>query len=291
MTEIFMTHLEEKALETYPITPLCWFRKVDDTFVILKPGSDPKALLDHINSQNPRIQVTMEEESNLKKGIISNLVHRAHNICSTKQHLTAELQHLKQVFTQYNNYPEQLVQQTIQNFNNKTERDPPVNNLHPLSSASPTTELSATRSRDSPKNRLTKMLFSKRSNTIPNIIKTTGKPPTSQKQHPQGTVYHVSCDCGQTYVGETSRPLKIQIKEHQTSVSKLDSKSALSDHIKDNPDHSIQWDRTKTPTTNLKDHKLRKLQEAIYIKRLQPSSYYTKVTTYLLHTTKDPHHR
>ncbi|XP_071089207.1 uncharacterized protein [Haliotis cracherodii] len=36
LTEICMTYFEQQALTTSPIRPICWYRKVDDTFVILK---------------------------------------------------------------------------------------------------------------------------------------------------------------------------------------------------------------------------------------------------------------
>ena len=39
---------------------------------------------------------------------------------------------------------------------------------------------------------------------------------------------------------ETSPPINIRVKEHKTSVTNLDSKSAISDHIKNNP-HQIKW--------------------------------------------------
>ncbi|XP_071108426.1 uncharacterized protein [Haliotis cracherodii] len=134
----------------------------------------------------------------------------------------------------------------------------------------------------------------KRSHTIQNTIKATGKPPSSHKPEPSGAVYHIPCNCGQAYIGETSRLFKTRIKEHQSSVSKDDSKSALSDHIRDNPSHSIQWERVTTLATNLKDLKIRKLQEAINIKRLQPSinrdqGYYIPLAYHqLIKDPKDP---
>ena len=42
LTEIYMTDLEERALASSPVTPICWVRKVDDTLVILKPEDDQK---------------------------------------------------------------------------------------------------------------------------------------------------------------------------------------------------------------------------------------------------------
>ncbi|XP_071109190.1 uncharacterized protein [Haliotis cracherodii] len=166
ITEIYMTDLEEKALQTSHITPLCWFRKVDDTFVILQQDDDPIALLNHLNAQHPRMQFTMESESKnqlpfldvlvqkdhknklqisvyrkpthtdkylhhssyhppqVKRGIISTLARRAKNISSTPQLLEAELNHLRTVFTSYNNYPAKLVNQTINSTLNTSDKPP-----------------------------------------------------------------------------------------------------------------------------------------------------------------------
>ncbi|XP_071116412.1 uncharacterized protein [Haliotis cracherodii] len=106
-----------------------------------------------------------------------------------------------------------------------------------------------------------------RGRTIQNILSANGKPPTSMKEGPAGAVYHIQCDCGDSYVGETSRPLPIRIKEHKTSVHKKDSKSALSDHTRTHPDHNIQWNNIKILANNQSDYKIRKLLEAIVIKR------------------------
>ncbi|XP_071109907.1 uncharacterized protein [Haliotis cracherodii] len=78
ITEICMTDLEEKALQTSPITPLCWFRKVDDTFVILQQDDDPIALLNHLNAQHPRMQFTMESESKNQLPFLDVRVEKDH---------------------------------------------------------------------------------------------------------------------------------------------------------------------------------------------------------------------
>ncbi|XP_067668190.1 uncharacterized protein [Haliotis asinina] len=60
LSEIYMTSFEHQALSSSLIKPTCWFRKVDDTFVILPQANDPSALLQHLNQQHPRIQFTFE---------------------------------------------------------------------------------------------------------------------------------------------------------------------------------------------------------------------------------------
>jgi hypothetical protein len=58
-----MEHFEEMALEEATHKPLCWFRYVDDTFVIWLHGSGKLSeFLDHLNSVHRNIQFTMEKE-------------------------------------------------------------------------------------------------------------------------------------------------------------------------------------------------------------------------------------
>ena len=58
IANIFMEEFEVKALSSTP-PPSLWLRFVDDTFVINK-AEHMQALLQHINSQDPHIQFTVE---------------------------------------------------------------------------------------------------------------------------------------------------------------------------------------------------------------------------------------
>ena len=106
LTEIYMTDLEEKALQPSPFQPACGFRKVDDTFVILQPNQDPLQLLDHLNAQHPRIKFTIETEKNNQLPFLDVLVTRT---------LTNDLQtsvyrkptHTNQYVHHHSNHPPQ----------------------------------------------------------------------------------------------------------------------------------------------------------------------------------------
>ncbi|XP_046544243.1 uncharacterized protein LOC124254479 [Haliotis rubra] len=159
-----MTELEDKGLLTSTIALICWYRKVDDTFVVLNPNDNPEHRLNHLNFQHPRMQFTMEEESNnklpfldvllkkedkisttvyrklthtdqylhftsnhplqVKKGIISTLTRRAKNICSTTETLETELNHLRHVFVHYSQYPQKLVNNVITTTLNPRDKPP-----------------------------------------------------------------------------------------------------------------------------------------------------------------------
>jgi hypothetical protein len=59
----FMEYFEEMALEAATHKPLCWFRYVDDTFVIWPHGPGKLAeFLDHLNGLHENIKFTMETE-------------------------------------------------------------------------------------------------------------------------------------------------------------------------------------------------------------------------------------
>ena len=59
IANLFMEEFEVKALSTAP-TPCLWLRFVDDTLVIHK-AEHSTHLLQHINSQDPNIQLTVEQ--------------------------------------------------------------------------------------------------------------------------------------------------------------------------------------------------------------------------------------
>jgi hypothetical protein len=60
----YMEDYEKAAIESATLKPRCWFRYVDDTFVIWQHGPDKlKDFLHHLNSIHHYIQFTMETES------------------------------------------------------------------------------------------------------------------------------------------------------------------------------------------------------------------------------------
>jgi hypothetical protein len=64
LANFYMEDYEKAALESAPLKPRCWFRYVDDTFVIWPHGPDKlKEFLHHRNSIDHSIQFTMETES------------------------------------------------------------------------------------------------------------------------------------------------------------------------------------------------------------------------------------
>ncbi|XP_018574499.1 uncharacterized protein LOC108913431 [Anoplophora glabripennis] len=68
---------EKKALKSTTLKPKCWYRYVDDTFIIWPHGRNTVAdFLDHINGIHPDIQFTMEVEKNAALPFLDVLVER-----------------------------------------------------------------------------------------------------------------------------------------------------------------------------------------------------------------------
>ncbi|XP_023708595.1 uncharacterized protein LOC111865094 [Cryptotermes secundus] len=64
IANFYMKDSEERALDLAPHKPLCWFRYVDDTFVIWPHRPDKlRDFLNHLNSIHQSIQFTMETKS------------------------------------------------------------------------------------------------------------------------------------------------------------------------------------------------------------------------------------
>jgi hypothetical protein len=63
ITDFFMEESEKKAIEQTVLKPVCWFRYVDDTFVIWTHGQEILTeFLNHLNRLHNNIQFTMEIE-------------------------------------------------------------------------------------------------------------------------------------------------------------------------------------------------------------------------------------
>ena len=63
IANFFMEDFEDKAIELVTLKPTCWYRYVDDTFVIWPHGQDKLMdFLNHLNGLHKKIKFTMEIE-------------------------------------------------------------------------------------------------------------------------------------------------------------------------------------------------------------------------------------
>ncbi|MCG8432367.1 MAG: hypothetical protein MJA29_14510, partial [Candidatus Omnitrophica bacterium] len=181
----------------------------------------------------------------------------------------------KRVFTSFNGYPPQLVDRVINRTVHQTK--------DPTTSAAPRADnpiLVTLPFEGNTSYKLKRLLTNlggvevvfKRGKTLKNLLGATGtKPPTRQTTlDKKGTVYQIKCSCNNTYIGETGRPLNVRVKEHKQSCQKMDHKSAISEHLMENPTHSIDWENVTILKDNLTNTHKRKLHEAISITRSSP---------------------
>jgi hypothetical protein len=79
--------------------------------------------------------------------------------------------------------------------------------------------------------------------TLRGTLMKTG--PVRVAQQTKQCVYSVPCDCGRCYIGQTSRPSEVCIKEHKYNLTQcLLEKSKFAQHAY-KEDHKICWNTTK----------------------------------------------
>ncbi|XP_071105442.1 uncharacterized protein [Haliotis cracherodii] len=228
---ISSTYFEQQALTTSPIQPICCPTNRIEISVYRKPTHTDQYI--HFNSNHPL---------RTKAGIKSTLTKQAINLSTADP--KPEIEHVRQVFIDLNNYPPNLVDKVIASV------------LHP-------TPRPATLKPESAPFRIALPFIGKASNIISRLLKQQANidthitssnslntllrangSNTTKPQEPKGVVYKIDCNCGQSYVGETFRPINTRMKEHKTSTIKSNSTSAISDHISNCPNHNINWDNS-----------------------------------------------
>ena len=84
ITNLYMEHLEENALQTAPLSPRLWLHYVDDTFVLWPHGQDElQRFHEHLNGQHLNINITLEQENDNKPAFLDVQVTRSETRLST----------------------------------------------------------------------------------------------------------------------------------------------------------------------------------------------------------------
>jgi predicted GIY-YIG superfamily endonuclease/uncharacterized protein (UPF0335 family) len=282
IANIYMEWFESQAIDKALIKPKLWLRYVDDTFIIWNGNdNDLQAFLDHMNNLAPTIKFTMEKEennklpfldvmvqkhrdtiqtsvyrkpthtgqylnftsnhsSNTKHGIIKTLVDRAFTICNSQETVTQELINIKKDLST-NGYPIKLIDQTINKRQNQTNRQ-----KEHVETTGPTINIPYVKGLSEKIRRIGKQynirtVFSSKDSLRSHLTKTK---PTNQKDM-KNCVYRIPCECGQSYVGETLRPLETRIKEHRNHTLKGETnRSGAADHAW-TYGHHLQWSEAK----------------------------------------------
>ena len=91
------------------------------------------------------------------------------------------------------------------------------------------------------------------------------KPPTEFNMT-KNCVYSILCSCGKIYKGETGRPLKVRLEEHQKAVVRGEiEKSGMADHIwKKKGNHLPLWDKVEI-IDRAEHRRIRRLKESAHM--------------------------
>ena len=93
------------------------------------------------------------------------------------------------------------------------------------------------------------------------LSKTKDKVPAGN----QCGVYRVNCTCGRAYIGQTCRPIKVRLQEHQRATRNQQLRlSAIAEHTWSGPNHNPDYDNAKV-IANEKRYFPRIIREAIEI--------------------------
>ncbi len=71
----FMDEFEKTNMEFEKLGERCWYRYLDDTFVLMDKGGSPDELLRIMNKKHSNMQFTVEHEKNKKIPFLDALVH------------------------------------------------------------------------------------------------------------------------------------------------------------------------------------------------------------------------
>ena len=104
----------------------------------------------------------------------------------------------------------------------------------------------------------------KSSNTLKSMLTKTKPKQGDDKE----CIYQVLCECGESYIGETKRPLAVRLKEHRLSTQRGETaRSGIADHVWSNQ-HRIKWSEAKVLHKETHWRK-RKFLEAAFIEQNQ----------------------
>ena len=275
---------------------------------------EPRKLLRHLNSIRSTIQFAIEKEERgqlpfldvlVRKDTLSQQFHfsvfrkpthtdsyinyksnhhpatkiatilclrkRAEDICQGED-LKKELNHIEDTFIA-NGYPRGLVKRTLHKRKGNRQPEEETDEQERILCLPYIKGISETLHRTC---RPLKVRIVHKAPTTLRSLLTRVKPPTPKDQV-TGVIYQIPCECGDNYIGETSKTLNERLKEHQRAVRRMDNNNSVAVHVRDTG-HNISWENAKIMLKE--DNKMRRKRQS----RLRPSpvSIWTKESIWIL---------
>ena len=261
IANLFMEEFEVKALSTFPHPPKLWLKLVDDTFVITK-AEHSKQLLQHINSQDPHIQLTFEEPSqqgtlpfldtlvtigpnqNFHTTVYRKPTHTDQYLHWDSKHFIIQGIGSHQKALQACQFPpwalKHLQQKCISKHNNQqsnpnkkssnTDSNSSNNNNKNITIVVPHIQGIGEKFKKVCKSKCIQVHF-KGTNTLRTLL--VNPKDKGNKLQKSGVIYHFKCpkiNCPEAYIGESWRAFGDRIKEHLKAPSPIHQHSSSTDH-------------------------------------------------------------
>ena len=305
VANLFMSHLEEKALATFHNPPKTWFRFVDDIFSIIRKV-DAAALLRHLNQQHTSISFTMEIESEGKLPFLDVRVHRneegylrtsiyrkpthtgsylnfdSNHPASAKRSVVSSLLKRLENITlgeaekrneeqrvrkelKANGYPARFVNETKHRLQ-KSQRNPRLARTDTVEAVASIPYVQGV------SQAIGRILAPLNIRTVSTTKQRKwsmmrGVKDAFPKTRQPGVVYALGCkDCSAVYIGETTRTAEQRTKEHRDHMNKGSTNmSAVAKHAVETG-HGIHWHPRVLRTE--RETVKRKVREALLINAL-----------------------
>ena len=276
VANLYMEHFEKFALSTAPNPPDIWYRYVDDTFTKMH-AANIDSFTQHINSINPHIKFTNEQEEDGKLPFLDTCVH-VNQDGSTKTTVYRKPTHTDQYLNFTSNHHLHHKRSVVRTLLHRaehlvSEEEDKAKEVQHIQNAllangykrwmfkvpsrpSPTSQENSTSETTRPisvglpyvsglSEHLSRVFraqdirtYHKPYNTLRSIlVHPKDRTPTEKKT---GVVYDITCnDCGEHYIGETARTLEKRLGEHQKQTT-----SAIREH-QSQANHEIDWEGVK----------------------------------------------
>ena len=209
------------------------------------------------------LHFTSSHHMSAKNSVVHTLVHRALTLCD-EEYRKDELKHIEKALNK-NGYPSHLVHKAIKK-QSEPQSEIKEDDQHKGITFMPYVKGVSDKIRRLLSRAGVKTFYS-RSAKLRDIL-SHPKDPLPRDHTP--CVYSITCNCGEQYIGQTKRPLKLRVSEHRRATNKGDKQhSALAEHAC-NEGHEPLWDET-TKLAQVPHLGMRLAREALEI-RINESS-------------------
>ncbi|CAK9810876.1 hypothetical protein ANTPLA_LOCUS6713 [Anthophora plagiata] len=304
IADLYMEHLEERISKEAPLQPSTWLRYVDDTFIVWTHGHNTlPTFLNFLNSLHPKIQFTMETETNGQLPFLDVLITKkqdgslGHQVyrkpTHTDRYLHAQSHHhpaqknsviVSLVNRAINICEEEHLQSELNHitntltkngFNNKKIKHTIQRMLQSKGTQKPSSSYITENKHNmaflpyikGTTDRIARILKQNNIKTIftphTKISQILTTPKDPYPRLASSGVYKIPCTCGKVYIGETGRSVTTRLKEHERCTRLGYIQSAVAEHQL-TTGHKICFEKTKV-IAKCKSYFPRKYRETLEI--------------------------